>query len=278
MKELLGMSLAVAVAIIFFSCGKKTSPEDEVRNYALFFVDKIEAGQLDSISISYPDIEKADSLVTLKVDSISVVEINPGQFDLILEDDVILKVNRSDDGNITVLESKGLFAYPAEKINVAKKTGLWDDSLNDVQQLERMKDQGFDEYLAKLTKDKTNKILSFGEIVWNNGAFGQSDYGTILITNLTDTDIKGSQYNMVISQNWVDRSTLESQTEYQTLPGKDVPAHGTTKIRVDGEGGMNGGWIEPYAHKLNLKMSEEEKAKLASFSGNEYQEYLNSKK
>ena len=50
---------------------------------------------------------------------------------------------------------------------------------------------------------------------------------------------------MVKSQIWVDRSTLEAQTEYQTLPGKDVPAHGTTKIREDGEC-VNEGWSESY--------------------------------
>ena len=45
------------------SCGKKTTPEEEVRNYGKYFVEKLNANQLDSLTASYPDISKADSIV-----------------------------------------------------------------------------------------------------------------------------------------------------------------------------------------------------------------------
>ena len=147
---LLGVSFMVG-GMLLSSCdgGKKLTPEDEVRNYGKNFVEKLSANQLDSLTASYPDLVNAESLVPVQSDTILVAETAPGQFNVTLAEGITLKVNRSDDGNITVTESKGLFTFPDDKIELAKKTGMWDDNLSDDQLNDRLKDDDFFDYLKK---------------------------------------------------------------------------------------------------------------------------------
>lgn len=147
MKKLL---FAFLPLMLLCACGvMKKSPEEEVRNYGKYFVEKLSANQLDSLINSYPDLAKADSIMPIQSDTIIVAETAPGLFDMTLADGIVLKVSRDDGGNITVTESRGLFAFPPDKVEIANKTGMWNKSLNDAQASERIHDEEFFKWLKK---------------------------------------------------------------------------------------------------------------------------------
>ena len=277
-KFLLILNLSIAFIVMLCSCGgKKTSPEEEVRNYGKYFVEKLNANQVDSLTASYPDIAKADSIMPISSDTIIVAENAPGQFVVTLAEGITLKVNRSEDGNITVAESKGLFAFPADKVDVAKKTGMWDDNLSDARLNERMKDEEFPKYLKKIKTVKTKDIISIGRLKEPKELYGIMDT-TQPLTNLTDKAIDGKDYSVVVEYEWSypafdwDDDGFEKGKEVKS--GKNIPPKGSVNYAM--EIGFRG-YSKIVAIKWKLT-PEQLQEKFASYTGKEYQEYLDSKK
>ena len=267
------ISISIGEAILT-SCntGGKPTPEEEVRNYGKYFVEKLNANQLDSLAVSYPDIAKADSIIPITSDTIIVAENAPGQFDMTLADGITLKVTRSEDGNISVIESKGLFAFPADKVDIAKKTGMWDDNLSDAGLNERMKDEEFYKWLNNKKTIKTSDIIELG----NRSSDISSGTGFRDVINKTDHKIKGSDYQVI--RTWIDIDPncgdwIETKGS-EVLSGKDIPPHGRVKFEY-----YFGNHLVQDIKSIKLKLTPEQiQEKFAPHTGNEYQEYLNSKK
>lgn len=273
----------LAIGLLIVSCGgeKKLTPDEEMRNYGKYFVEKLAANQLDSLTNIYPDIAKADSIAPLQSDTIMVVQTAPGQYDMTLAEGVVLKVNRSEEGNIAVTESKGLFAFPADKVDIAKKTGMWDDKLSDAKLNERMKDEGFFKHTASLMNFDKTKIISIGKakphLDEEGIVYGFND-GSQTLTNLTDKTISGKDYSVKIKwyASWpcIDDDDPGFDQGYSAKAGKDIPPHGTVTYKLE-QGFRENEQIVGISWKLS---SEQLKEKFCSFTGNEYQEYLDSKK
>ena len=170
-----------------------------MRNYGKYFVEKLSANQLDSLKTGYPDIAKADSIIPVQTDTIMVVESAPGQYDMTLAEGITLKVSRSEDGQISVTESKGLFAFPADKVDLAKKTGIWDGNLSDVQLNERIKDEEFFKWLKKVKSIKSSDIIALGRTEGD----GYWTRGFKYVVNKTDQPIKGSDYQVIKKYGYV---------------------------------------------------------------------------
>lgn len=276
--SLLLLTSTLFIGVLLTSCNerKKLSPEDEVRNYGKYFVEKLNANQLDSLKASYPDIAKADSIVTFQSDTIMVVETALGQYDVTLTEGITLKANRSEGVNITVSESKGLFAFPADKVDIARKTGMWDDKLSDAQLNERMKNEEFFNYIQDQTKKKTSNLIKVGKFietpaeVWDPSNDG---IGYQTLTNLTHVPIKGSEYTMV-KERYSGGAGGDPSEWIENTKGQDLDAKST--IKVKSWQGMHFGSII-ISIKWNLT-PEQLQEKFASFTGKEYHEYLNSKK
>lgn len=271
---LLGISFIVG-GMLLISCkeDKKLTPEEEVRNYGKYFVEKLSANQLDSLKASFPDIIKGDSIVPVQSDTIMIVESTPGNFDMTLAEGITLKVNRSEDGNITVTESKGLFAFPTDKVDLAKKTGMWDDTLSDVLLNERMKDEEFFKYIQNQIKKKTSNILS---VKGDAGIDTMYQY----IVNNTDQPISGSDYVILKEENMrYEKDDIPYNwawdTRKYTVPGRNIPPHGQIKEEAWVAAMGNSDLVTGVRMKLTPEQLQE---KFARFSGNEYQEYLDSKK
>lgn len=259
---------------ILTSCntGAKPTPEEEVRNYGKYFVEKLNASQLDSLKAAYPDLVNADSIVPVNSDTILIAETMPGQYNLTLTDGVTLKISRDEDGNISVIESKGLFAFPADKVDIAKKTGMWDDNLSDARLHERMKDEDFYKWLNNQKTIKTSDILALG----NTSSDISSGIGFRDVINKTDHEIKGSDYQVI--RTWEDENP--NGGDYivtkgsEVLPGKDIPPHGKVKFEY-----YFGNHLSQEIKSIKLKLTPEQiQERLAPYTGNEYQEYQNSKK
>lgn len=273
MKKLVYLLFVVFTATSLLSCGNKKSTEDKVRNYARFFMTKVNNNEIDSLKETYPDISEAISLAEIEGNTIDVVETStPGEFDIIFANGVSLRVVRYDDGEINVIESHGLFKFQPDRVELAMKTGLWDDKLNDVKLAKRMNDRDFFEYLREQVKKKTSKILTYSKFDYDK------DYQYII--NNSDEPVSGSDYKI----NYIEEGTYwyddgwgggyEPWSDRSSQSGKDIPAHGKVKVDcwVDAESSY-------YVTGVKWTISQEEiEQKYASFTGNEYQEYLDSKK
>lgn len=270
-KSVLFFSIAIGCMLIT-SCSSKTSPEEQVRDYGKYFIEKISENQLDSLKATYPDIVKADSIVPVQSDTIIVVETSPGLFDVALAEGINLKLNHSEDGNISVVESRGLFAFPEGKIEIAKKTGLWNDSLTDASLAERMKDEDFFKYIESKQDKGSSKIITFSKLhVTRMPQYGMdSGSGTFTLTNHSNVPIKGSEYS-ISSKIYNERYGWWSGSE----KGVDLPANGTAKLKVT----FDGHTLAYDLKGVKWKIPESElMAKFTPFTGKEYQEYLDSKK
>ena len=259
MKKFATILMLIAGIGLIASCSKKATPEEEVRNYGKYFVEKLNANQLDSLTASYPDISKADSIVPLQSDTILVVETAPGQYDLTLAEGVALKVNRSEDGNITVEESRGLFAFPADKVEIAKKTGMVNDSISDKLMGERIKDDDFFKYVDDGIKKSKSKLLTIKG-------------GTV--TNNSQQVIDGKDYK-VIKNFYVHGNYFSPGGSSNTYSnGKTLKPGESMKISLV-QALM--GWETLTGIKWQIP-DEEIIVKYIPFTGKEYQEYLDSKK
>ena len=273
---------ALLPLVMLCACGgKKSTPEDEVRDYGKYFVEKVNANQLDSLTASYPAIAKADSIAAINTDTIMVAEVAPGQYDLIFTEGMTLKINRSEDGNITVAESKGLFAFPADKVAIAKKTGMWDEKLSDALLSERMKDDEFFNHMASLMNFDKTKIISIGKAkphLDEEGIVYGFNEGSQTLTNLTNKPISGKDYSVKIKwyASWpcIDDDDPGFDQGYSSKGGKDIPPHGTVTYKLE-QGFRNNEQIVDINWKLS---SEQLKEKFFYLTGKEYQEYLDSKK
>ena len=260
------------------ACGgsKKASPEEEVRIYGKYFIEKVSAPQLDSLQASYPDIVNADSIVPIQSDTIIVTESAPDQYNMTIAEGVILKLNHFDDGHFTVTESNGLFAFPKDKLDLAKKTGMWEDKLSDSELAKRINDEGFTDYLKKIKTVKTSDIFSISKMKIPKEIYGITDT-TQPITNLTDQEISGNDYSVILEYYFQMAATDEDDgVEKGTtiLKGKNIRPGGTVEFPV--EYGFRGS-SEIKSIKWNLT-PEQLQEKFAVYTGKEYQEYLDSKK
>ena len=270
MKKIL---LALLPFMMLCSCGgKETTPENEVRNYGKYFVEKLSANQLDSLKASYPGIADADSIVPVQSDTILVVETAPGQYDMTLAEGISLKINRSEDGNISVTESKGLFVFPADKVDIAKKTGLWNDNLSDAQLNERMKDEEFFKWLKGTKTIKSSDVIALGKTEGD----GYWTRGFRYVVNKTDQTIKGSDYQVIkkFGYSVFNGEDFDENSGTEVLHGKDIPPRGSVKYEFScsSHGGEE-------IKSVKLKLTPEQiQERFAPYTGKEYQEYLNSKK
>ena len=97
--------------------------------FATDFATLVSHNQKDSLLAVWPDVAKADSLaLTFNADSISVEETETtGTFKVKLGPNKELLVTRAEEGNMSVGETHGLFAWPEEKLLFAKNWlgGAW---------------------------------------------------------------------------------------------------------------------------------------------------------
>lgn len=277
------------LGIIASSCiRRKSSQEDQVRNYGKYFIEKVSENELDSLISSYPEIEKADSLVSIQSDTIYVEKMEtPGEFEVTLADGVTLKVERDEDGEITVINSKGLFAFPAETYRLAKESGMLSDDPSDATVSERLKDKEYFSWLKKKTSAKNVISLTPGSISYNS-KMGYDDYDyytrqyqaveTVTVTNNTSVDISGSDYSVVFtSKTWACCDYEGWYSRSKSVSGVDLAPGESRTIRLSTEYDMWGQKPKIENPHISLKMSSEELASLSELTGNEYKEYLESK-
>lgn len=285
-KIITGLMLGVTVLGFMSACGRSdgnSKPSDEsnneaaieeVRNFGKNFTQQASAGQLEALAASYPELSDVKTVVPLNSENIIVTQPEAGLYQITLADGVTMNVTRSDDGAIKIVDSHGLFVFPEDKVEIAKKTGMWNDNLSDAQLNERMKDEDFFKWVKNNGDVKINDIISVGKTINDGGTGDLSDPNLyhVILTNNSNVPIKGSEYK-IKWEYW--NPYQDHNPTYNYEKGKDIPANGT--VRIDWS---DGGESESYLKGVKWNLSSEQlKEKFGKpFTGNEYQEYLNNKK
>lgn len=269
MKKIFLLPL-LAICALVVSCRQGTNTEEEVRNYGKYFVEKLSANEIDSLTESYPDITAFDTYATIESDTIMVQPAEEsGKYVVTLADGISLLVSREDGGKIVVHESHGIFSFPEDKVDLAMKTGMWDDEISDAEMAERMNDEGFFSYIDDIVKEKTSNILSV------QGSLNMDTQYQYIVNN-TDEFISGSDYT-VTKEECMFMSFMgerEGGCSKYTVKGKDIKPHGKVAYEAWASASGNSDAIVG----VKLKLSKEElREKFVHFAGDEYQDYLASK-
>jgi hypothetical protein len=186
MKKLLGI---LTLLLLFASCNSNK----EVKLFVDNFASAIEKGEKTTIEQMYPDAIEANSLqIAYNADSVSI-ESNgkENQYVVNLISNQSIIVEKKQDGQFCVLESKGLFAYESGLKDFCKALGCYDPTLSDKDNAERMRDSSFVEYLntvvADVVKDKVRLEEKEGGN-WENIIF------SCIVHNETEFDLPKDSY------------------------------------------------------------------------------------
>ena len=272
--------ICVLSCLFLASCGQK--PEEQVRDFTESFIGFVNSNQKDSVKKYYPGFDFRDSLVQITSNTITVNSGNmEGIYTVELGPETFIDVKLEKGRGITVEESKGLIAFPKDKLDLAKKTGMWDESLADSELSQRMKDEGFFKFISNKLNFNPDRILTVNSKLkvtkvveeWHYDDI----YGYYTITNNTEQTIYPSDYKMNFADNH--EGGGEEGIKRYSEPGKEISPGQTIKIEVNNYSGQGGEHEDHHLVGVTILLTPEEiMERFAKFSGNEYQEYLDSKK
>lgn len=228
MKKIIYAS-AIFASMVIASCGGSSSNDlEQAQIFAVDVAIKISMNQKDSVVALYPDAEKADSFVTSFVaDSVKVLPTDSATiFTADLGGGKEFTIQKLGEDSLIVTQSKGLFAYAAADLEYGKKTGMYADSLSDVQNLERMADKtALHQYLLASFKPKNPLVVKNIGGKWHDGGCNMNSYGTVnyRVTNTSDKAVSASDFRLALS------GTTSGSRWNNSKPGRNLaPGASTT--------------------------------------------------
>lgn len=273
----------IAVAFLLLGCvaisgckkDRDARPETshQVSNLSIdefsdYFADKLAKNQLDSLWFFYPGLVKADSVSYRPTGLPPVIkELSKDTYEVKLSPTVRLIVKRDAEGKLTVAESFGLFAFNENDRALAVSTGLWNDSLPDLQMSDRMADKNFFEYI----KSKgTVKVTDLVAVESPRFPYPDAPTGVQPIRNLTEYTIDGNDYTVTYHRETAHSSQAEGESGNFFVDGKTIAPGDTVGFEV-----VNSASNITMVTGVKFKLSQEELlAKYRPFTGKEYEEYL----
>ena len=273
---LLPVSALAALMIGSLTACNGNSDEEKAKEVAIQLARSVAAGDTTQLGTLYPDVAKIDSLIVPDTTDIQVTTADDKQsFNVSFGPSVTINVNKQGEDKYVIKESKGLLALDAETKELASKTAWTDSTLNDVQNTERIKDKGFIGYLSGIAqKSLTSKVTVKGEKRDNYPMMvneGKPLYVTV--TNNSDAAISGSSYKVNIKYAYYGR--FDDFTEHKVVAGKDIPAHGSVKLKYpssdvgyDYQEEVTGTIVWGTASGMSMK-----ELSTLQYTGKEYNEY-----
>lgn len=266
-----GLFLAVPLtAAVLCSCSGK---HKEVADFAADFARKAQAGQVDSLKTVYPQIEDADSIaIKFVADSLSVEDTdNEGIYRVNFGGGVTATVRMDENGRMTVADTKGLFAYPKEKVQFAEKTGALKGEMTDAEKAKRMTivDLMAEDIYEKYSAKRKNAVVNLGFTVTRDIMFMMdTGAGYYTLKNTTDEPVKGSEYTITWEDAYIGMGG--DRTSHRTQTGKDIPANGTVRFPIQFTGHDSSS-----ISKITMKeLSNEEFMAIYTPVGNEYEAFI----
>ncbi len=273
-KLLLIVSVLVAVAVVATGCKSKAQEEKEnteamLKQFATMVARNAINGNTDSVHTLYPLSAECDSFgcAGFVPDSVVVTPVDSSTYILNLTPNIQLTVAMVGPA-VSVVDSRGLFLFSESDIEKGRMTGQYVDNLTDIELLKRMKDKGFEEYMASKAKKASSPLKLAGVSVGHEPEWGgdQGWYNATVVNN-TDQDVAASDYCIDYKRS---DSNVSPASYRDSEKGVAIPPHGSVTIRIPD--GMHC-WYEGGAHVVVLNKD----LGAYKYTGREYDEYLESK-
>lgn len=265
-------------SVPFLSPYMKSKPEIEVKNFAKKFAQLAEQNNRSELTALYPDIAEADSIALQYDPNEIIIENFDGvTYEIRLSSGALINVIAADENNYKVISSRGLFAYPEDKIGIALKTGMYEYRMTDKEFNHRMKNDRFFDYLKKRSRKNLENLISVNpELIVTNPNMGE---GYFSVRNNSNVTIPGSAYTVRLKStrpyiNW-DTGEITPNVEYEDLSGVTLSPKGKGKIEINFSVNTGGEDLEFENIQWNIS-PEELQGNLIKYTGNEYKEYIES--
>ena len=230
----------------------------------------VETKNRDAITNLYPAAAGVDSMnIGFDLDNLKYEMVNDT---LVASDDAghaFYFDTKSD--TLCVVDSKGIFYFPAYRMKFAKGTGQYKEGLRDVELSKRMNDRAFDDYVLQKLRVKYANPISVGEFVVTQDIFYAMDTGEgyVPVTNHSDIAFRASDYEFRYKYTYYYAGMDNEETESRTLKGVDLEPGETGRMTMN----FNG---HGYPHSYVIKYHISDQTLMDAFTpnGNEYDEYL----
>lgn len=259
MKAKLFSAFVLCLALLMTGCSGK---DREVKDFILKLSSVMVHEQTDSLRAMYPGVPDGleFNVPALLSDTIEIENQDGGLVNVKLPN-ASLVLQRSDAGSFTVKESRGLLAFGADRLRIARGTGWVTDDLSDLAIAERFQDTEFEAWLPKKFVEEVRSHVNVSvtrKDSYNGYIFDVWDVATV--TNDNDFPLPAGSYSVSFHGG--------------TKSGGEIAPHSSVTITQplnDSMGGL-------YAN-LNLNESALQPLFEQHFqpTGGEYQEYLQSK-
>lgn len=280
MKKLL---FGIAALSLIASCSgsKKDNQQEEdidISQFAETFANFVNAGQLDSIKALYPTAN-FDSVAPMTSDSITITENGADAYKINYTSGKWIDIKVDSDGKISVVDSKGIASFPREKYQTAMNTGMLNDSIGDVKTQDLLNDDSYFTWLKDRAKKTTEGGLTLkGGKAKMGRVYGEGMYAWTMVCNVTNNSpvkVDGDDYKIAYTLVYAGEEYNNWKPSYakKSIKGKDVEPGQTVSITISDKGdGLQSPKIV-----MNKKIKNDT-ATSNQYSGNEYQEYLKSRK
>lgn len=276
----------LAISMLLLMLASCNNDADKVKDFAQDFAQAVAHNDVKKVKSMYPDAAQCDSfaLHNYSPDSMVIQEMKQkGLYKVFFTPEITATIKRASDGTMTVVNSKGLFAFSDGIDQLAISTGWFQHKMDDLQRQKQLADTAFLDFLSSKVSNSLNATISATEWSFDmpeGGTFGphSSEPLTlhIKVRNASSMPLKGSDYYVTS----VVKDNSGEVLVTKTLKGVDVPPAGSSTItfRDNDVPVIEGGYLGSFDNTVHLKVS---KAKMISLylqpTGNEYEEYKSQK-
>ena len=265
--------ITCCLIFILTACGGGN--QQKVKSFIETFADYVNADQLDSIKAVYPSVNfdsvspiSTDSVKISDTDGITRVDFASGKW---------IEIQEGEDGNLMVVASKGIAAFPERKYQLGIMTGMITDSISDTKIQKLINDSTYFDWLKNKVQKEFQEGLSITVVNKTGRMLGEGLFEKtqiLTIKNNTDHDIFGRDYE--ISYNGIGNNDSEIGGTYKIskgMQGVDVKAGQTTTQKLSSRG-------LSMKNPVAILTIPIEEYIIGNYkpTGKEYQEYLDSKK
>lgn len=293
LKNFVHTLLLIMTLIAVPSCGN-----DQAKNFVTEFITAYAAGDSIKIATLYPG---STSFTMAKPSSenfdvnVEPIEGKENSFKVTLNENIELTITKSGE-SFVIESSRGLIQLP-EDMTFAKGTGQYQPELTDVENAQRLADDGFMKWVLKdAIKDidkkvkivnNSNSIISKHTIDWyddeHTDPLSERYTSEIRITvqNDLDTEIDADAYSVLSSVYIYDYEFGTKCAKNTNVQTKNIAAHSSTVLTYtfsdEGEHAEGTGWIDHVTSALSFNLQNLNVSALYKPHGGEYDEYNNHK-
>ena len=257
MKKQLPIFIALACLMLtscnFFTKKKAAGIVEQLKT-------AVQAGDINAIKSLYPNAELTDSLaLDFDIGNLKYDFVNDT---LVASDDAGHAFYFDTENDMHIVDSKGVFFFPAYRMKFAKGTGQYRDGLRDVELAKRMNDRAFDDYVLQKLRAKYANPLSYGELV----SPGYESAGYVPVTNHSDIPFRAGDYELRYKFSYF--YTDIEDGESRTCKGVNIDPGETVHLTINFEYGY------PHSYVLKYHISDQTLMDAFTPTGREYDDYL----